>query len=370
MDIVLNQLRRAADSARISGILFGLQSMTTALITGINGQDGSYLAELLLDQGYRVIGTVRTCSIGTGDHARVERLPRAIEIVESDLVGESSVDSLLLRLRPDEVYNLAARASSSELWTDPISTGKRNALAVVRWLDAIHRVDNRIRFVQASSSEVFGNPTEVPQRETTPFQPRNPYGVAKAFGHWITAVYREQRGLFACSCILYNHESPRRGKELVTRKISHGVAMIKLGLADELRLGDLNARRDWGFAGDYVRAMWLSLQQPAPSDYIVATGETHSVREFCEIAFSHVGLRYEEYVKQDRENFRSPETALLVGDPAKAKRTLGWSPTVTFEELVRMMVDADLRSLEMNPGRGAAPEPLNEPASTDNDSVP
>jgi len=323
-----------------------------ALVTGINGQDGSYLAELLLDKGYHVIGIARSCPNSARDHARISRVPKAVDILEADLAEEASLESLLQKLRPAEVYNLAARASSSELWTQPISTGELNALAVVRLLDAINRVDHRIRFVQASSSEVFGNATEVPQKESTPFHPRNPYGVAKAFGHWITAVYREQRGLFACSCILYNHESPRRGMEFVTRKISHGVAMIKVGLANELRLGDLDARRDWGFAGDYVQAMWLSLQQSAPEDYIVATGETHSVREFCEIAFSHVGLRYEDYVAQDRENFRSPETALLVGDPAKAKRILGWAPTVAFEELVMMMVDADLRSLEIDPERG------------------
>jgi GDPmannose 4,6-dehydratase len=325
--------------------------MRRALITGINGQDGSYLAELLLNHGYHIMGTVRRHPNSASDNACIGRVPKAVDIVESELVGHSSTESLVHRFRPDEVYNLAARASSSELWTEPISTGELNALAVVRLLDAIHRADHRIRFVQASSSEVFGNAAEAPQTESTPFHPRNPYGVAKAFGHWITAVYREQRGLFACSCILYNHESPRRGKEFVTRKISHGVATIKRGLANELRLGDLDARRDWGFAGDYVRAMWLSLQQSLPDDYVVATGESHSVREFCEIAFSHVGLRYEDYVAQDRESFRSPETALLVGDPAKAKRILGWGPTVTFEELVTTMVDADLRSLEMNRGR-------------------
>jgi GDPmannose 4,6-dehydratase len=317
-----------------------------ALITGINGQDGSYLAELLLEREYYVVGTVRSHPNNASSQARTGQLSQAVEIVENDFTEPSSVESLFRRFHPDEVYNLAARASSSDLWTDPVSTGELNALAVVRLLDAIHRVDHGIRFVQASSSEMFGNATEVPQRESSPFRPRNPYGVAKAFGHWITAVYREQQGLFACSCILYNHESPRRGKEFVTRKISRGAAMIKLGLASELRLGDLNARRDWGFAGDYVHAMWLALQQSVPDDYIVATGETHSVREFCEIAFSHVGLRYEDYVAQDRENCRAPEAALLVGDPAKAKRILGWSPTISFEKLVRTMVDADLQSLQ------------------------
>jgi GDPmannose 4,6-dehydratase len=319
--------------------------MRKALITGVNGQDGSYLAELLLNQRYQVMGTVRPHSKGRHD-ARMSYVPKDVEVVESDLVGKSSLESLVDRFRPDEVYNLAARASSKELWTDPVSTGELNALAVTRLLHAIHQTDPRIRFVQASSSEVFGSTVEAPQTESTPFQPRNPYGVAKAFGHWITAVYREQQGLFACSCILYNHESPRRGTDFVTRKIARGAAMIKLGLANELRLGDLNARRDWGFAGDYVKAMWLALQDSAPGDYIVATGEPHSVREFCEIAFDHVGLRYDDYVVEDRENFRSPETALLVGNPAKAKRILSWGPTVSFKQLVAMMVDADLQSLQ------------------------
>jgi GDPmannose 4,6-dehydratase len=325
--------------------------MRKALITGVNGQDGSYLAELLVGKGYQVIGTVRSYPKSGSDEDRLIRLAGAIEVVESELVSDYAVESLLRQWCPNEVYNLAARASSSELWTDPVSTGQLNALTVVRFLDAIHRVDKRIKFVQASSSEVFGNAAEVPQRESTPLHPRNPYGVAKAFGHWMTAVYREQRDLFSCSCILYNHESPRRGKEFVTRKISNGVAMIKLGLAQELRLGNLEARRDWGFAGDYVHAMWLSLQQSVPSDYLVATGETHSVREFCEVAFSHVGLSYEDYVVQDCESFRSPETVLLVGDPEKARRILGWTPTVSFKELVIMMVEADLRSLAGEAGR-------------------
>jgi GDPmannose 4,6-dehydratase len=319
-----------------------------ALITGINGQDGSYLAELLLKRGYQVVGTRRGFPRTANDQAETDAFPQGVEVVECDLGGDTDVEELLRRFRPDEIYNLAARASSTDLWTDPVSTGEVNALAVVRLLDSIHRVRPHIRFVQASSSEVFGNTTEAPQTESTPFRPRNPYGVAKAFGHWMTSVYREQRGLFACSCILYNHESPRRGREFVTRKISHGVAMIKLGLASELRLGDLDARRDWGFAGDYVRALWLSLQQSVPEDYIVATGETHSVREFCEVAFSHVGLQYETYVVQDCENFRDPESVVLVGNPAKAKRILNWAPSVTFEELVRMLVDADLRSLATN----------------------
>lgn len=322
--------------------------MTTALITGISGQDGTYLAELLLKRGYRVVGTVRSCANRGSDRAGIDHLSREVEVVDCNIGGHNGIENLLRRFRPDEVYNLAARASSRDLWTDPVSTGEVNALAVVQLLDAIHRIDPRILFVQASSSEIFGNTTEVPQTESTPLRPRNPYGVAKAFGHWITGLYREQRGLFACSCILYNHESPRRGMEFVTRKISRGAAMIKLGLASELRLGNLDARRDWGFAADYVRALWLSLQQPVPEDYIVATGKTHSVREFCEVAFSHVGLRYEDYVVQDREDSRGPESAVLVGDPAKAKRILGWTPSVTFEELVKILVDADLRSLATN----------------------
>jgi GDPmannose 4,6-dehydratase len=320
--------------------------MRKALITGVNGQDGSYLAELLLHHGCQVLGTVRKRQSSGSGHEFINRVPHSVEVVDCDLLDAAALENLLRQFRPNEVYNLAARASSNELWTEPVSTAEVNALAVVRLLDVIHQVDSQIRFVQASSSEVFGNSSESPQIETTPFQPRNPYGAAKAFGHWITALYREQRGLFACSSILYNHESPRRGKEFVTRKISKGAAMIKLGLADELRLGDLEAKRDWGFAGDYVRAMWLSLQHSVPGDYIVATGETHSVREFCEIAFSHVGLNYEDHVTQDRDHFRSPESTLLVGNPAKANRTLGWSPTVNFEQLVRMMVDADLRALE------------------------
>jgi GDPmannose 4,6-dehydratase len=320
-----------------------------ALITGINGQDGSYLAELLLKEGYQVVGTVRPHRSDQGDSGDLSRIPEGAEVIESELDG--SIEKVIDRLRPDEIYNLAARASSAELWAEPIATGEVNALAVVRLLDIIYRVDRRIRFVQASSSEIFGSTSEVPQKESTLLQPRNPYGVAKAFGYWMTSVYRQQRGLFASSCILYNHESPRRGKELVTRKISHTVAMIKLGLAKELQLGDLNARRDWGFAGDYVRAMWLMLQQVVPDDYILATGETHSVREFCEIAFAHAGLKYEDYVTQDPENFRSPDTTLLVGDPSKARKNLGWHPTVSFKELVVMMVEADLKALEGAPER-------------------
>lgn len=317
--------------------------MKTALITGVNGQDGSYLAEFLLGRGYRVVGTTPSHNID-----RIAHLRQEIEVLEISPTDQLPLEDILAKYAPEEVYNLAARASSKELWSDPVATGELNAIAVVRVLDAIYRLGREIRFLQASSSEMFGNTVVAPQEESTPIHPRNPYGVAKAFAHWMTGVYREQRGLFGCSCILYNHESPRRGREFVTRKISHGVARIKLGLAQELRLGDLNARRDWGFAGDYVRAMWLALQQPTADDYILATGETHTVREFCEIAFSHARLRYEDYVIEDRESFRSPEKVLLVGDPAKARRVLGWTPSVTFEELVVMMVDADLRLLEVD----------------------
>jgi GDPmannose 4,6-dehydratase len=320
--------------------------MPTALITGVNGQDGSYLAEFLLSKGYRVIGTTPDKNT---DQERIRHVREKIEIVETDLLNHSLLENILREFKPNEVYNLAARASSSELWTHPVQTGELNALAVARLLDAIHRIDDKIRFVQASSSEVFGNATEAPQTEATPFHPRNPYGVAKAYGHWTAVIYRERYGLFACSSILYNHESPRRGLEFITRKVSHAVARIKLGQARELRLGNLESKRDWGFACDYVKAMWLMLQQPKPDDYVVATGEAHSVRELCEIAFSHVGLNYQDYVVQDRENFRTADTALLVGNPTKAERVLGWKRTVTFPDLVRMMVEADLRSIQNIP---------------------
>jgi GDPmannose 4,6-dehydratase len=314
--------------------------LKTALITGVSGQDGSYLAEFLLGQGYRVVGTIPTQARDNLLHLRDK-----IDIVESPQIDEECIESIVHKYEPDEVYNLAARASSKTLWSDPVGTAELNGIAVVKLLEVIHRICPEVRFLQASSSEMFGNTTATPQNESTPIQPRNPYGVAKAFAHYMTSVYREQRGLFACSCILYNHESPRRGGEFVTRKISRGVALIKLGLASELRLGNLDARRDWGFAGDYVRALWLSLQQAVPDDYILATGETHSVRDFCQIAFSHAGLRYEDYVVQDSEAFRGPESVVLVGDPSKAKRVLGWAASVTFEELVRMLVDADLQAL-------------------------
>jgi GDPmannose 4,6-dehydratase len=320
--------------------------MPTALITGVNGQDGSYLAEFLLGKGYRVVGSVRSL---TSNLDRIARILECIEIVETDLRDLTSLEDLIRRVQPNEIYNLAARTSGSELWADPVRTGEVNALYVARVLEAIRKCRADIRFCQASSSEVFGNAHVAPQDESTPLRPRNPYGVAKAYAHWITANYRDAYDMFAGSCILFNHESPRRALQFVTRKISHAAARIKLGLASELRLGNLEARRDWGFAGDYVQAMWLMLQQPKPADYVIATGETHSVREFCEVAFSHVGLNYRDYVIQDPENFRSSEAALLVGNPLAAKRVLGWQPNVTFQELVWMMVDADLASLPNAP---------------------
>jgi len=314
--------------------------MPTAFITGINGQDGSYLAEFLLSKGYDVVGTTPDRNI---NQQRIFHIRERVEIVETDLLDQGFVEDILRRYQPDEVYNLAARASSSELWMQPALSGELNALTVARILEAIDRIDRKVRFVQASSSEVFGNATEVPQTEATPFHPRNPYGVAKAYGHWMTAIYREHQGLFACSCILYNHESPRRALEFVSRKISHTAAMISLGKARELRLGRLDARRDCGFAGDYVQAMWLMLQQAGPDDYVIATGETHSVRDFCQVAFAHVGLDYKDFVIEDAANSRPAETGLLVGNPAKAHRVLGWKPRTTFQDLVRMMVDADLK---------------------------
>ncbi len=314
--------------------------MPTALITGITGQDGSYLSEFLLQKGYRVVGMVRRAS--THNYERIQHLLDKITIVQGDLHDQGSLLSLLEEYKPDEVYNLAAQSFVPTSWSQPALTGEVTALGVTRMLEAIRYVNPKIRFYQASSSEMFGKALEVPQRETTPFYPRSPYGVAKVYGHWITVNYRESFGLFAVSGILFNHESPRRGLEFVTRKISDGVARIKLGLADELRLGNLEARRDWGFAGDYVRAMWLMLQQERPEDFVVGTGETHSVREFCELAFGYVGLDYRDYVVQDERFYRPAEVDLLIADPSKARARLGWEPTVSFPELVRMMVDADL----------------------------
>ncbi|MBP7694277.1 MAG: GDP-mannose 4,6-dehydratase [Anaerolineales bacterium] len=319
--------------------------MPTALITGVTGQDGSYLAELLLSKGYQVVGMVRRTS--TINFDRIRHIQNDIEIVQGDLLDQMSLVDLLREYKPAEVYNLAAQSFVPTSWKQPVLTGEFTALGVTRVLEAVRMVNPRIRFYQASSSEMFGKVQEVPQTEQTPFYPRSPYGVAKVYGHWITVNYRESYDLFACSGILFNHESPRRGLEFVTHKVTHAAAKIKLGRAQALQLGNLEARRDWGFAGDYVNAMWLMLQQDSPDDYVVATGETHSVRELCEVAFSHVGLDYRAYVREQDPRFLRPaEVDLLVGDPAKAKRQLGWQPSVTFQGLVEMMVDADLEALQ------------------------
>jgi GDPmannose 4,6-dehydratase len=322
--------------------------MPTALITGVTGQDGSYLADFLLEKGYRVIGMVRRTS--TINFDRIRHIQDKIEIAQGDLLDQMSLVDLLSEYRPDEVYNLAAQSFVPTSFRQPVLTGEFTALGVTRVLEAIRIVNPKIRFYQASSSEMFGKVQEVPQTERTSFYPRSPYGVAKVYGHWITINYRESYNLHASSGILFNHESPRRGLEFVTHKVTHAAAQIKLGRARELRLGNLEARRDWGFAGDYVQAMWLMLQRPAPDDYVVATGETHSVRELCELAFGHVGLDYGDFVVQDERFFRPAEVDLLVGDASKAGRVLGWEPHIGFRELVEMMVDADLNALEN--GRG------------------
>ncbi|HSB00728.1 MAG TPA: GDP-mannose 4,6-dehydratase [Anaerolineales bacterium] len=315
--------------------------MPTALITGITGQDGSYLAELLLSKGYRVIGVARRSSTVT--YERIEHLLDDITVVQGDLHDQGSLLALIEEYEPAEVYNLAAQSFVPTSWNQPALTGEITALGVTRILEAIRFVNPKIRFYQASSSEMFGKVVEVPQCETTAFYPRSPYGVAKVYGHWITVNYRESFNMFASSGILFNHESPRRGLEFVTRKISDGVARIKLGRAKELRLGNLEAQRDWGFAGDYVDAMWRMLQQDKPDTYVVGMGETHSVREFCEIAFRHVDLDYNDYVVQDEKFYRPAEVDLLISDPSKARVVLGWEPSVTFNELVTMMVDADIQ---------------------------
>jgi GDPmannose 4,6-dehydratase len=316
----------------------------TALITGITGQDGSYLAELLLEQGYRVVGMVRRTS--TVNFHRIAHIQDDIELVSGDMLDQISLIHILEEHRPDEIYNLAAQSFVQTSWGQPVFTGEVTALGVTRVLDAIRIVDPAIRFYQASSSEMFGKVLEVPQREATPFYPRSPYGVAKVYGHWITVNYRESYGMHCTSGILFNHESPRRGLEFVTRKITHHVAQIKLGMTNELRLGNLDARRDWGYAGDYVRAMWLMLQQERADDYVVATGETHAVSEFLEEAFGYVDLDWRDYVVQDPRFMRPAEVDLLVGDASKAGKELGWEPQVSFRELVRMMVDADLQMLK------------------------
>jgi len=311
-----------------------------ALITGITGQDGSYLAELLLDQGYEVLGMVRRSS--TVNFERIAHIQDRVNLVHGDLLDQASLIELLREWKPVEVFNLAAQSFVPTSFSQPVLTGEVTGLGVTRVLDAIRIVDPSIRFYQASSSEMFGKVVEVPQTETTPLYPRSPYGVAKVYGHWITINYRESYDLHASSGMLFNHESPRRGLEFVTRKISYGVARIKLGLDREIRLGNLEAQRDWGFAGDYVKAMWLMLQQDSPDDYVVATGETHTVREFCQLAFDHVGLNWEDHVVVDEKFFRPAEVDLLIGDPGKAQRQLGWKPDTSFEQLVQMMVSADM----------------------------
>jgi GDPmannose 4,6-dehydratase len=315
-----------------------------ALITGITGQDGSYLAEFLLDKGYEVIGMVRRSS--TVNFERIAHIQDRVQFVPGDLLDEVSMIEVLRTYRPREVYNLAAQSFVQTSFGQPVLTGETTALGVTRLLDAIRLVDPEIRFYQASSSEMFGKVREVPQTETTPFHPRSPYGVAKVYGHWITVNYRESYDLHATSGILFNHESPRRGLEFVTRKISHTVAKIKLGRAEELRLGNLDAKRDWGFAADYVDAMWRMLQLDSPLDFVVCTGETHSVREFCQLAFDHVGLVWDDYVVVDEEFMRPAEVDLLVGNAKLAEIELGWTPTTPFAELVRLMVDADMDLLE------------------------
>jgi GDPmannose 4,6-dehydratase len=319
--------------------------MKKALITGITGQDGSYLAEWLLEQGYEVHGIVRRAS--TENSERIAHLTGRIQLHQADLLDQLSLIEVLQHVRPQEVYNLAAMSFVPTSWQQPVLTGEFTAIGVTRMLEAIRLLDPQgIRFYQASSSEMFGKARETPQKESTPFHPRSPYGVAKVYGHHITVNYRESYGIFCCSGILFNHESERRGLEFVTRKVSHGVARIKLGLANELRLGNLKARRDWGFAGDYVWAMWLMLQQDRPDDYVIATGESHTVQEMVEIAFAHVGLDWRDYVVQDPAYIRPAEVDLLIGDASKARRQLGWQPLVGFQKMIRRMLDADLEKLE------------------------
>lgn len=323
--------------------------MPNALITGITGQDGSYLAELLLDKGYKVFGLVRRASTETFE--RIAHLHDDITLIQGDLLDQYSLSEAIRQSEPREIYNLAAQSFVPTSWQQPLLTGEFTGLGVTRVLEAMRFVNPKIRFYQASSSEMFGKVREVPQNEHTPFYPRSPYGVAKVYGHFITVNYRESYNLFACSGMLFNHESPRRGLEFVTRKVTDGVARIKLGQQKDLKLGNLDAQRDWGFAGDYVRAMWLMLQQDTPEDYVIATGVTHSVRDLVRVAFEHVGLNYEDYVKVDPAFIRPAEVDLLIGDPSKAKKQLGWEPEVTFEGLVAMMVDADLERVSNGGGR-------------------
>jgi len=328
----------------------------TALITGITGQDGSYLAELLLDKGYRVVGMTRRSS--TDSNERIEHLGGRLELIQGDLLDQASLSTAIRTVQPAEVYNLAAQSFVPTSWNQPVLTGEFTGLGVTRILEAIRQADPAIRFYQASSSEMFGKVREVPQTEQTPFHPRSPYGVAKAYGHFLTVNYRESFGMYAVSGILFNHESPRRGLEFVTRKITDGAARIRMGLATELRMGNLDAERDWGFAGDYVRAMWSMLQQDEPTDFVVATGVSHSVREVCEIAFTRVGLDYQRHVVVDPELYRPAEVDHLLGDATRARSILGWVPEVDFRSLIEMMIDADLTRLRT---RSEGGEPVEVP---------
>jgi GDPmannose 4,6-dehydratase len=322
--------------------------MPTALITGITGQDGSYLADFLLGKGYQVVGMVRRSSTVTFE--RIQHIQDDITVIQGDLHDQSSLVDVMEEYQPDEVYNLAAQSFVPTSWNQPVLTGEVTALGVTRILEAIRLSNPKARFYQASSSEMFGKVREVPQRETTPFYPRSPYGVAKVYGHWITVNYRESYSLYAVSGILFNHESPRRGLEFVTRKITYGASRIKLGLSKELRLGNLEARRDWGYAGDYVEGMWRMLQQEEPTDYVLGTGVTHSVEEFCEIAFSYLDLDFKDYVVQDPRFYRPAEVDVLVSDPSKANHQLGWQPCVGFDELIHMMIDADMKRIAREMG--------------------
>ncbi len=317
--------------------------MPTALVTGITGQDGSYLAELLLGKGYEVVGVVRRTSHDS--YERIGHLLDRLSVVPADLLDQHSLTSVIRDVKPDEIYNLAAQSFVPTSWTQPVLTGEFTALGVTRILEAVRLAHPEARYYQASSSEMFGKAAETPQRESTPFYPRSPYGVAKVYGHWITVNYRESYGIYAVSGILFNHESPRRGLEFVTRKVTDGVARVKLGISDKLRVGNLDAKRDWGYAGDYVEAMWLMLQQDGPDDYVIGSGQTKSVRDLVEVAFGHVGLAWQEYVEVDPAFIRPAEVEILLADPTKAKTELGWRPKVGFEELVRMMVDSDMERL-------------------------
>jgi len=314
-----------------------------ALITGVTGQDGSYLAEFLLEKGYIVSGMVRRSS--TESFERINHIKDQIELIQGDLLDQHSLDEIIRKTKPDEIYNLAAQSFVATSWDQPILTGEFTALGVTRMLESIRHINPKIKFYQASSSEMFGKVQQIPQNEKTPFYPRSPYGVAKVYGHYITLNYRESYDIFAVSGILFNHESPRRGLEFVTRKITDGVAKIKLGLAKELTMGNLDAKRDWGFAGDYIKAMWLMLQQDKPDDFVIGTGEAHSVKEFIEEAFGYAKLDWKKYVKVDKKFFRPAEVNFLLADPAKAKKKLGWSPKISFKELVHMMVESDIKRL-------------------------